>query len=748
MDSESPGGQLIEGQRDSSASGASRLRPKWSRTAPAALVAATVALNLWRLRANLLPVAYLNDAAMHEEMVRYATSAFASGRDPLSGWFPYLNLGSPQFLHYQSLGAMITGAVGVVIGPDAAFRWSLFLLVGCWPVVIYCSARLFRLDGWSSAVAALIAPLIASVPQVGYEQGSYLWVGYGLWAQLWGSWMLPFAWATTWRATTDRRYIAAASVAVALTISLHYETGYLAIAPVVVFPFLGGRGLRARLTRASVVLVAAAAIAAWTLLPLLEFAPWAAINQALRGTPLENGYGARRMVGWLIDGGIFDGGAAPVLTALIGLGAFLSVLRWRTCRACRPILVMGMMSLILSFGRTTFGPLADAVPASHDIFFRRFMLGVQLAGIYLGGVAVVAACRAAISLTTRLGGWLGQFPDDEVARGRVVRRLRAGTMVSMACVTAVVLAPALAQTGVLDSRNAAAIGAQRRAEAQHGQEIAALVSYVKDHGDGRVYAGSPNNWGMEFTVGAVQVFKYLAALDVEEVGFTLRTASLMSQPEYHFDASNPADYALFGVRYLILPEGMASPVPANRIMHRGAYTLWVIPGDSYVSVVEPVGVVREDRADVGSQSVPFLDSALFSHHEDLVVRWDGRPVGGVTASRARGAIGPVGTVVSETPKLSYGSVEATVRLRRPGVVVLSASFDPGWTVTVDGRTARTLMLDPAVVGVAVPAGTHHVRFIYRGYRHYVALWIVAFLGLGFAAWCSFGQRRFRSRRRA
>ena len=143
---------------------------KW----PLVVVASVASWSLWSIRAALLPVPYLDDASVHEQMVRYATRLIQLGHDPLTGWFPYLGEGSPQFLHYQSLGAMITGLAGTVVGADTAFRWSLFLLVGLWPFVIYLSARLLNLAPWAAAAAGALSPLLTSVPSVGYERGAYL----------------------------------------------------------------------------------------------------------------------------------------------------------------------------------------------------------------------------------------------------------------------------------------------------------------------------------------------------------------------------------------------------------------------------------------------------------------------------------------------------------------------------------------------------------------------------------------------
>jgi hypothetical protein len=76
------------------------------------LAAAAVCWNLVSLRALLVGVPYLNDGSIHEQMVRFATAQWRAGHLPLTSWFSFLGEGSPQFLHYQSLPAMVTGAAG------------------------------------------------------------------------------------------------------------------------------------------------------------------------------------------------------------------------------------------------------------------------------------------------------------------------------------------------------------------------------------------------------------------------------------------------------------------------------------------------------------------------------------------------------------------------------------------------------------------------------------------------------------
>jgi len=107
-----------------------------SRFGPGCLGAVAVAWGLWELRPELRAVPYLDDSSLHQQMVRVAASRIRQGHLPLTSWFPYLGLGSPQYLHYQSLPSMVSGLIGTVFDPDAVFRWSLYLLLALWPISV------------------------------------------------------------------------------------------------------------------------------------------------------------------------------------------------------------------------------------------------------------------------------------------------------------------------------------------------------------------------------------------------------------------------------------------------------------------------------------------------------------------------------------------------------------------------------------------------------------------------------------
>ena len=130
------------------------------RSAPPAAVAAVCAWDLWSLRSTTTSVVYAYDASVHDQMVRFATLSVQAGRSPFTSWFPFINLGSAQYLHYQSLGSVLTGLAGTMVGPGTAFRWALYLLLSLWPLAIYASARLFGLSGPVAAGAAVLSAFV------------------------------------------------------------------------------------------------------------------------------------------------------------------------------------------------------------------------------------------------------------------------------------------------------------------------------------------------------------------------------------------------------------------------------------------------------------------------------------------------------------------------------------------------------------------------------------------------------------
>jgi hypothetical protein len=179
-------------------------------------------------------------------------------------------------------------------------------------------------------------------------------------------------------------------------------------------------------------------------------------------------------------------------------------------------------------------------------------------------------------------------------------------------------------------------------------------------------------------------------------------------------------------------------------MRSGPYRLWTIESAGYVQAGEIVGELPANRTNLGARSAALLRSGLAAHGAYLAVRF-GADGGGGSRLPATPSRPPAGTVRAQHADLASGSASATVQMRRPGVVVLSASYDPGWTATVSGRREPIRMVAPALVAVDAPAGTDHIVFRYRGYGDYPELLALSALTLVLIALAPPGLRRARRR---
>jgi hypothetical protein len=656
-------------------------------------------------------------------MVRFASRSILDFHWPFTQWYWPLNMGSPQFLHYQGLAATITGFFGAIIGPNTAFRLSLYLLYALWPLAIYFSARTFGLEKSSSLGAALVASFLSNATHVGYEARAYEWLGYGVWAQLCASWTLPFAWAWTWRALRESRHAWKAVFFIALTASLHYETGYSAFAALIIFPFILPSDLRRRLMNAGLMLVSALAASSWVIVPLLVYAKWASINPTQANSPFGRGYGAGQNLSWLFHGQYFDAGRFPILSVMVLLAFVAIAFRWRRDPLGRVFAVLMVFFFLLSWGPATWGALTDAIPGHADIFFRRFLLSVDLSSLYaigfgiswLGGVLSAPLRRLVTKVRLRKIGGLG---------------ITDFALITSMCLTLIVVAVAFPSDYDYQNRNAQSVGFQLRTEQPNVQYISPIISYLKTANNGRVYAGLSSNWGHTFVFGAGPMYMYLADNDVAQVSTPGWAASLMEAPESQFDPNNISDYVLFGCRYLLLPTGMKTPVPAQLLLTSGPYQLWQIPNIGYFSIDLVSGSVDENKESIAAQDGLVMRTQYIAQFVELRVNYGTSNLAVVYPSQR--PQGPIGTVLSDHINLTNGEASGTFELRRPGNVVLAASFDPGWQAFVDGNLVPTQMLAPAVVSVPVPAGVHTVIFRYQGFRWYLPLFLLAIAGICFA----------------
>jgi hypothetical protein len=231
-------------------------------------------------------------------------------------------------------------------------------------------------------------------------------------------------------------------------------------------------------------------------------------------------------------------------------------------------------------------------------------------------------------------------------------------------------------------------------------------------------------------VGDVPVHAWLADRDVDAIGFVFRTiTSLSTDIEVAFDETNPAQYQMLNIRYLILPVDRQPPVPAKLLASSGRHRLWEVQTTGYLQVVDRSAPIAADRTNLEAATHVWRTSNLASKGIYPGIAFAGAQGPLPTFTGTKPPPGPPGRVLTQTNTLQDGVFTAAVQMNRPAVVLLKATYDPRWTATVDGRSAAPTMMAPSLVGVDVPIGIHEVIFRYKAYDQYPLLLVIGALTL-------------------
>jgi hypothetical protein len=128
------------------------------------------------------------------------------------------------------------------------------------------------------------------------------------------------------------------------------------------------------------------------------------------------------------------------------------------------------------------------------------------------------------------------------------------------------------------------------------------------------------------------------------------------------------------------------------------------PGTGYFDVVdvsEAVPTTRETFYDINDR---WLHGEAFAQARYL--RLDFYPEPAADLAQVPAGSPPPGKVLSEQQHAQ--NYQASVEAIRPSFVLFRMTWHPNWQVSVDGRPAKSVMLSPGFLGVAVPAGSHEI----------------------------------------
>lgn len=685
--------------------------PGW----PEFLLGVGVAWCLWTLRPELTLHWRANDSAIHASLVRWVAERLADGHLPLDGWYPYLSLGAARFHHYQSLPHLLTGTLEWATGSRWVFPLSSYLLLATWPISVYIGGRLLETGRVAAAGAGVIAPLVASTQRMGIQWETFSWSGYGAWAQLWGMWMLPIALGLTWQAVARGRHRGRAAAAIGVIFPTHLIVSYLVVFCTAAWTLLGtDRALRLR--RALLIGLAGALAAAWFLVPLVSERAWMT-RELLASDIGYRSFGIERVLRAFANGQTLDARRPALLTMLSLAGGAIAMVRCRRDEPARSVLTLTAVGLVLYSGRATFGFILDHVPGMQDVFMPRFILGFQLGLVYLAGIALAA-----------LVAWI--LPDP----GGWVRRTSAALSVAA---IAVALLPSVLERGSAMSRQERGIRQQATAEATDAADLRSLLDLAEGRG-GRVYAGLREGDGRGSRIGFTPLYMALLNEDVDAIGLTRPTWSILSNIESQFDEDDAGHYLLFGVRYVITPSGISPGVAGTLVSSRPCCDLWEIETTGYLRLAQSRRTTTAERLTLLGRARSFLASEEFAEGGVWTIGYGGASPAVPLLDHDEPITLPaeLGKVLEQVVDLADGRVAATVEIRGESLLVLAATFDPGWSAEIDGAPAEVQMVSPGMVAVALTEGRHDVRFTWRGFPYY------GLLALGWLAPVLVARRRW------
>ena len=700
-----------------------------------AFVAFAAGFNAYYMRTEVTKlIAKVNDGALHEMLLGRTLAALKAHQDPTDAWFAPVTAGYPVFHHYQHLPFLPPAVVAWVfpIGITTVYQWTLYLLLCAFPISVYWSMRRIGFPPIAAGLGALVAPVISTDGLFGFDNVSYVWRGFGLYTQLWAMVLLPPALAQGYHTLRHGGgYFWSVALLSAVLLS-HLVLGYIAVVTLAAFVLLDPTRdeVWRRGRRLSIILIFALLVSSYFLSGVLLDNAYLARSVYEEKTKYD-GFGAEWTLRALVDGCLFDDLRFQWLTMIVLAGVGVCALRWRDERYRIPA-VIGVLWLLMYFGRPTWGVLSGAATLNVNFYVHRLIAGVHLGGILLMGVALAVPWRWAL---TRRRVWYLLVP---------------------AAITILLLFPVYNERREYLQVNVDLMEYNADAFANEQPVIDAMEAELRKQPPGRVYAGLPGRWGKDYRVASVPISHLLSLEGFDMIGYFYYPFSLNADIIGSLDEGRADHYNLFNIRYVVAPpDRIFDPNLLEPLAEFGKFKLYRVLTTGYFDLVDSDVTFEGDKDDHFNAAIWWLASALPAVKQHPAILFDGGPTQGVgpfPLADAPAILGagsfdggpPRGEILSE--RVGLNSYVAQVNVLRPSMVMLKETFHPGWHVTVDGRETETVMLMPSYLGVRVGPGSHLVRFEYRPPASRYALMALGLLALTLLAVAEglvpFVRRRF------
>ncbi len=453
----------------------------------------------------------------------------------------------------------------------AYYHWVIYLLLSFFPLSVFLALRVIGMSSVAAGIGAIGAAGLSTDGLYGLDPSSFLWRGYGLSSQLFAMIWLPLALAYAYRlfrVTTQSnakgatkfsqdvselriqknfrrdRSLAWAVLFLAATTAGHLGIGIIAFLSTGILwissfiPLTRGQLKNVTIEQCKKLLLLFGGvlfILGYWILPAYagsdyrNFSVWDPIWKF-------NSYGAPEVLKNFFNGNLFDFGRFPILTILVFLGFFAALTRSSKKKnpgeagdyPYLPFALLLVFWLVMYFGRTTWGGLIDLIPTMKEFHLSRFIVGVQIAGLFLIPLGIDWIIK---KVSPRIGLFVYLF---------------IGLLV-------VFLFP---QTVRYASVNDTLI---RRANANYQKiepdtrELLSTINALLLARPGRVFAGRPGSWGRDLRIAETPYYLLLSTYGIPTVLWLPETWSPNSDTEQYFSENKLADYQLYNIRYVLSP---------------------------------------------------------------------------------------------------------------------------------------------------------------------------------------------------
>jgi NPCBM/NEW2 domain/Bacterial membrane protein YfhO len=673
---------------------------------------------------ELYPYYDLNDTSLHQIPAQMMADRITSGKNPIDFYVPYWSCGYPLFAQYQflpHLALAVLYLLGLKLIPiHFLHHLMIILLMAAYPWVFYRCLRRLGLKERQALFGALLSLFFRSSIGFGQEFASYVMYGSGLFTQVFGMLVFPWALANGYElisGKTKRLFLPVLSVG--LLFLSHVFLAYLLMLILGFWWLLGLQGSRAAgLARMISLVLLAVVVAGFFIFPMVANSAYHAFS---RYEPLTktSSYGAIWVFTHLFNGDLFDAHRYPAMTLLVGIGLLLA-LRKKT--ASLLVATGFIVATLLFFGRPTWGGWLDFLPMAKDVHFERFILGLHFFGAALAGIAVSWWIDRALALKSKI--------------------LTAPILAALLAVLLVIGAGTYAY--LKDNRAMIRVLAWN-----YEKDLAAekkLFGALKRMDTGRVFAGTRGGWGKDYKLSGVSLYFIAGYERLPVIGHLPFGWSPAGDFSVLLNDRNPVHQDLFNITHIISwpNDTYWSSTPVYFDSRTSVYRTGA---KGYFDVVRTPFALRADKYTFWNPVVRWFKSGLVSEkafvrlcfkdgecdpakyerylemsdaqHMELHERDDESGLTikhrGVFDSESPYGASPIGfpgSVISESQPTD-SSYKARVKANDAAVAMLKVTFHPFWRAKVNGVKVKPFMVSPGFLAVNVPAGESDVEFYYR-----------------------------------